>query len=228
MRREAGLAAALMLVALAIGVLVRALDRFGVHAPPAAVIAAAVASAIAVLIAAVICVRMVWTVARDRGQEKQMGIVLIASGVFLFCAGAVILYIESERPSAARLSSENEPVALPNVLLSYDGDKLVLHNRGDRDLYMWGDRFGSLAPDIQSEGRLVSAVGRCDLFLEPLRTWALDAIGENGRELVPLDMYFTDQTRQQKFTGKFALLIRMHNGEMAIETRTLAMTRQSW
>jgi hypothetical protein len=148
--------------------------------------------------------------------------------VFLFCAGAVILYVENEGPIVVRGGHESEPPALPKVLLSYEVDRLVLHNRGQHDLYLWGDKFGSLAPDIQEEGRRVSAVGRCDLFLEPLRTWALNTIGEDGQKLVPLDMYFTDGTRQQKFTGKFALLIRMRNGEMAVEPQTLAVTRQPW
>jgi hypothetical protein len=228
MRREAGLAAAWVLGGLVIDVLVWAFDRFGVHVPRAAIIAAAVASAIAVLIAGAICVRMIWRVARECGRGKQMGIVLIASGVFLFCAGAAILYLENEGPIVARGGHESEPSALPKVLLSYEVDRLVLHNRGQHDLYFWGDKFGSHAPDIQEKGRRVSAVGRCDLYLEPLRTWALDAIGEDGQKSVPLDMYLTDGTRSQKFTGKFALLIRMRNGEMAVEPRTLAVTRQPW
>lgn len=169
-----------------------------------------------------------WDWARKRGWGKPMGILLMVSGAFFFCAGAITLYIEAESSGAAESHYRQNLPPLPKVQLVSGDNELILYNRGDHDLYLWGDKFGMFDPDIQDTGSRVPATSHHYLRLEELKSWARRVIGRNGRRKVPLNLYLTDQTQTNKFTGKFVLEIRMNDGDMTMEPRTLPVSRRPW
>ena len=186
------------------------------------------AAIVLVTMSAIFIAHIGWDWARKRGWGKPMGLFLMVSGVVFFCAGAFTLYIETESSSFAEPRQPENLPPLPKVQLSYENDELVFYNRGDRDLYLWGDKFGMHDPEIQEAGSRVPAVSHHYLALADLKSWARRAIGRNGRRQVPLDLYLTDQTQTNRFTGRFVLKIRMNDGEMAIEPRTLPVSRRPW
>src|SRR5262249_7644627 len=107
-------------------------------------------------------------------------------------------------------------------------NKLILRNLGNNDLYLWGDKFGAHDRDMLREGCLVPATGQTDLPLDHLETWARDAIGHDGRQSVPLAMYFADESGVHKFTGTFLLLIKIKRGVVTVDARTPVVTSQPW
>ena len=119
-------------------------------------------------------------------------------------------------------------VHIPNVILTSEPDRLVLSNKGNRNFYLCGSRLGDEPASMSDPPVIVPKDGYYYLLTNLLKQWAVKTIGTNGQRLVPLDLYFMDEEKHKKSTGKFRLLIVVSDGSVAVHAQMLDVVPENW
>lgn len=122
-------------------------------------------------------------------------------------------------------------VEIPSVVLvpepnRDDPSSLTLFNRGERNFYLCGDKFGDAV--LMTDCLIAPKDGYYYLLTNILKPWAQVNLGRDGHSIVPLEMYFMDESRQKKFVGRFRLLIAMDAGVMQVNTQELGVAPENW
>ena len=152
-------------------------------------------------------------------RRRMLAIVGMTICGFGFMACAIWFYVE--RP--ATRTPESQP---PTVVLLSAGDQLQLHNKGEKDIYLWGTKLAALQPIIETERRII-APGFYYLLASSMVEWVHHVIGQNGTELVPFKMYLED-TAGNLFVGNFNLLITAKEGLFSVHTQQLGVEKTNW
>jgi hypothetical protein len=125
-------------------------------------------------------------------------------------------------------------ITKPSVLLFWENNELRLYNEGDADIYMWGDKFDDEPANLDPISRTIAGkrtmsgnTGFYYFLPDLLENWAKIAIGANGKNLVPFEVYLKDGA-QKKYIAKFDLLIVMKDSVMTVHTQQLGVTDNEW
>jgi hypothetical protein len=141
------------------------------------------------------------------------------AGIAWALTGKVPLLAASPNPAHA-----TSPIAV--VLLPSAG-QMRLHNNGNEELSLWGDKLEGYPASIENEARKI-APGYYYYFLYTLFTPAMRAeIGENGQKLKRFEVYLSDE-QQIRWIARFDLLVTMKNGEIEVHTQQLGIIKGDW
>lgn len=164
----------------------------------------------------------------DRAKKKVVGPILTMALGTLILGGGIAWYFWSSRVNQIPTSEVSARLKKPSALLTYESDRLILYNKGNEGFYIAGDKVGDEARDIAPPPRLVPKDAYYYLFTDRLKTWALAKFGPNTSQLVPFEVYLEDEDKNNKFTGKFALLIVIKDGEVSINAQNFGVTDDLW
>jgi hypothetical protein len=116
----------------------------------------------------------------------------------------------------------------PSVLLLPERDRLVLYNRSNADIYLWGDKFDDeTAPTVETQRRTIPFGGFYYFLTDKLEAQAKVVIGENGEKLEPFEVYISDKS-DRRYIAKFDLLIKMKDSSMTVHTQQLGVSEGNW
>ena len=134
--------------------------------------------------------------------------------------------LEEVSPQESRVSIENEktPLAAHSTLtlsiqLLFQQGRMYFVNTGPNAFYVWGAKFGN-TKTVEPSGQLVGENKNLSFTMaEPPEAFVRDNSKANNGFL-PVEIYLTDVSQKQKFTGQF-LLTTIQNGT-SLEVRTLS------
>jgi hypothetical protein len=148
-------------------------------------------------------------------------VLLVNIAICLIVASIVWHFSEAKPPSQARTA------AAPSVLLLPEPGQLRLHNKNDYELQLWGSRFDTESPRIETEARIIP-VGSYYYFLtDKLEKHSLARIGASGEGIFAFEAYLATPN-QDRFTSRFYLLVKMANGSLTVHTQQLGTSEGGW
>jgi hypothetical protein len=141
--------------------------------------------------------------------------------------------VEPDTPSKPVKANAPSPpskpkVEKPHVILASESERLVLYNKGSKDFYLFGDKFGDFPKDLTDPPVVVPKDGYYYLLNDNLKKWALATIGENGQQFVSFSMFFMNEDKTEKFIGNFRLLIIVSNGVINVHTQMFGVVPGDW
>jgi hypothetical protein len=110
----------------------------------------------------------------------------------------------------------------PSVTLVPGAGQLVLYNKGDADLQLWGDKLEGFPPDIDEKARIITSGGFYSFSTDRLRAVLPPTVDHEHGKLVPFEVYLSD-VKGRNYVAKFYLSVKMTSGNMTIHTQQLGL-----
>ena len=171
----------------------------------------------------VFCVVAAWHFLRDSAHQF-----ILRNAPWFVIFGMLAITVAGVGVYRQQVPPKFTPPANLSVLLLWENDELRLYNRGDKDIYLWGDKYGTIFPlSIEAIPRTIPRDGFYYFLTENIRgLWEL-ALAPDGQQLIPFEVYLKDD-RQNKFTAKFALLVVFTHSVMKVHTQQLGVSDVEW
>lgn len=114
---------------------------------------------------------------------------------------------------------------IPIVVLLRGAQRLELHNKGDRELKVWGTKFGDSRAAIDSIPRIVDPEHFYYFLTADLEATVQTKLSTEGA-LVPFEIYLSDDGGD--YVAKFLLRIVRRGDAIDIHTQKVGVERQFW
>lgn len=107
----------------------------------------------------------------------------------------------------------------PSVTLVPSAGQLNLHNTGDTNLQVWGDKLEGFAPDIREQGQIIPRNGFYGFPTSKLRAAMLSNVGHQQDKRIPFEVYLSD-AEGREYIATFDLQVNMASGNMTVDTQS--------
>jgi len=116
-----------------------------------------------------------------------------------------------------------------SVEIAYDSatKHLNIANRGQGNLYLWGDKLRDADRSIEKEPRLITPGGFYYIIADDFESLLLDRMGQDGEATVLFEVYLSSQ-RGAKYVVHAHLLVQITAGKVAIHSQTTSIEKSSW
>lgn len=147
-----------------------------------------------------------------------------------FAIGATLIIISGLMWLCSRnkhSTVESQSIAKLKVVLLPAHGQLRLHNNGEEEIYLWGNKFANTQPIIEIQSRRIPSRHFYYFLTDEIVKNARQIIGENGQQLVPFEVYLTNSANK-RFIATFNLLFIIKNNVVEIHTQQLDIQDQDW
>jgi hypothetical protein len=174
-----------------------------------------------------------WLFVKKEHWKRFMAIAGMVLGLVIFAASAWF-YLQNPKSPTERATQSGAPGSAtqgpkaPYVYPYWANHRFNLVNNGDRAFYIYGQKTDGNPAHFLTPPSMVPPKG--DIFV-PNRGFedgALNQIGPNGKLQIPFEIYFLDEDKKTKFTGKFGYFIVVQNGVVEVRTQSYDMIPGGW
>jgi hypothetical protein len=115
-----------------------------------------------------------------------------------------------------------------SVQLQLQPGKLYFVNNGANDFNVWGTKFGE-DKVIDSVGRLVKTGQNLSFDIpNPAIIWVQDHFVPKGKGIMPVEIYLTDASQKNKFTGQFTVDMYQQGDLRLLRTLSFGVIENGW
>lgn len=101
-------------------------------------------------------------------------------------------------------------------------------NLGDKTFYLCGWQIASEPPGVAKPPQMLRGHEHTFRDAQVMRKWALNDVGQNGKERLPFTLFMLDEDKRTKFVGKFGFFVQVSNGNVTIWIQLYDVIQEDW
>jgi hypothetical protein len=161
-------------------------------------------------------------------------VIFLATLFVALCIGLKQTKISSQQADISKKQSDISEALLDlqyavSVEVAYDPatKHLNITNKGQCNVYLWGDKLGEADKTVEQQPRLITPGGLYYIIADGFESLLLTRIGQNGETSAPFEVYLTSQ-RGSRYVVHVLLFIQIKNGIVSIHPQTTAIEKTNW
>ena len=173
--------------------------------------------------------------------EKWQVVIFVSQTLILFGTLLVALYIglkqneinlKQTEISLKQVEISKNLAELPymiSVEVTYDSinKRINIYNKGQTNIYLWGNQLEHHSADIEKEPRLVTPQGSYYLLADIFDQELVKAVQKNGEAKIGFKIYLSN-INETRYTVSNIIFAKMENQQMMVHMQTTSIKAIGW